>query len=541
MTESLFGQDPILEKLKMLNERCNTGDKAACKELVNIAKTHGSPPVRQEAVKYLTDQVVLMEIAQNERDDFIRFAAFEKVTDDSILFQVARTDRYYSEGAIKKIKSQSYLAIIARSGLDHRDIAVQRLTDSQLLAQIALTDMDRLIRQTALMNPNLTDVTTLSTIAQTDTDPSIRRAAVVNPNLTDQKILANIERSESDPYVRTAAFLKPFVADYQLLDRMTGKDWWSSQAAGGYVDRIVSQDTLAFLAKNAPLLGLSSMALRRLKDQTLIADVYDNAKDESIRAEVVNKLTDQKKLFSIVQTAKDTIMRINAVNRIADTVSLLSVLKDRRAPGEVRTQAAKRMLMIRPHTDPQIIAPSLTEIGLAAVRNGKRSLYQDIFLTLHELNPAKSENMRQMVPKGSFEGSLRSEKTKTPLANFTIFLAEVLNDDECLLFSDLIVPTDVSGKFVMKNVPIGKYTIAFSERIQTTGLFATQVRRISYSISMQQGNFESGRLVRGTRSLFSKDLAGYINFIIRDGSFLQFDIKRGKPLVQDIEVYLLNK
>lgn len=107
-----------------------------------------------EAVKMLTDQSLLADIAQNDNDYAVRVEATERITNPSVWEEIAKTDKSSTVrlAAIKKLTDQAVLESIAQT--DHsstvRKAAVEKLTGQTALVAIAKTDKQPTVRCSAL-------------------------------------------------------------------------------------------------------------------------------------------------------------------------------------------------------------------------------------------------------------------------------------------------------------------------------------------------------------------------------------------------------
>jgi hypothetical protein len=88
---------------------------------------HPDPLVRKEAVKHLTDQALLAEIAKTDHDKGVRETAVRNLTDQGTLVEVARND---GDGEVRRA-------------------AVWKLTNEDLLLEIAQQAEDESLRRTA--------------------------------------------------------------------------------------------------------------------------------------------------------------------------------------------------------------------------------------------------------------------------------------------------------------------------------------------------------------------------------------------------------
>jgi hypothetical protein len=155
--------------------------------LAKIAQTDDDSRVRENAVRWLTDQVQLAEVVKRGRHLLTRMEAASKLADQelvqSMYAEIARTDddRYMSLEAVWKLTDKSVLAELA---LNSRHPEVRRNAVSQLKDQSALIEVVR------------------SEIEREDTDDQV--CAWAAGRITDKALLAEIawtERSRADKLV----------------------------------------------------------------------------------------------------------------------------------------------------------------------------------------------------------------------------------------------------------------------------------------------------------------------------------------------------
>jgi ankyrin repeat protein len=106
----------------------------------NTAKHNLSCLGRWEAVKRVTNQSLLSDLAKNAEDDEVRRRAVERMTNHSLLADFARNDKSDNvrAEAVKRVTDQTLLADIARNDKSDnvRAWAVKFMTDQTLLASI---------------------------------------------------------------------------------------------------------------------------------------------------------------------------------------------------------------------------------------------------------------------------------------------------------------------------------------------------------------------------------------------------------------------
>ena len=157
--------------------------------LAEIAKNFlNNGPTLLLVVERLTDQQVLGDIAQSNCAEYVRVAALDKLTDSALAHKI------FSE-IIKKAKKSNNSSI--------RLDAVRFLSTQSLLAVLAKDDPDFGVREAAA--GKLTDQETLTQIAKFDTHLVVREAAV--KNMTDralaQEILDKIKATRSYEFPTT--------------------------------------------------------------------------------------------------------------------------------------------------------------------------------------------------------------------------------------------------------------------------------------------------------------------------------------------------
>jgi HEAT repeat protein len=130
-------------------------------------------------------------------DRYVRRRAVEKLTDSSILEQIAENDASADVrvAAVKRVAQPSLLARLAKDDRDNRVRceAVGRLTDQPLLAEIATSDPSVDVREAAVKK--LTDKDALRSVAHNQQEePTVRLAA--GQVLGDDALLGRIAALE---------------------------------------------------------------------------------------------------------------------------------------------------------------------------------------------------------------------------------------------------------------------------------------------------------------------------------------------------------
>jgi hypothetical protein len=204
-------------------------------KLARVAKEAQNRLVREAAVKKITNQKLLADVAVNSKQlwtEPVGMAAVEQITDQNLLAYVAKNDGWVHEEAIKKITDLNILADIAKNAESSsaRNAAIKKLTDQKVLVDVAENDKDVYVRMLAAKN--LTD----QTLAQ--------------------KVYADIAKSST-----TKKQTDPFVAQLASLMR----DYYKKND------------------KYSDVRDVRIVAVERLTEPSILADVAKNAEDSNVR------------------------------------------------------------------------------------------------------------------------------------------------------------------------------------------------------------------------------------------------------------------
>jgi hypothetical protein len=128
----------------------------------------------------------------SNKDGWVRRSATKKLTNQTILAEIALSDEYYDVrcSATEKITNQTILAQIALSDKDEmvRYHATERITNQDILTQISKNEIVYKIRLTAMKK--IISFSTLSDISKTDRDFCIRKE--ISQLLLDRLQLKNV-------------------------------------------------------------------------------------------------------------------------------------------------------------------------------------------------------------------------------------------------------------------------------------------------------------------------------------------------------------
>lgn len=162
-------------------------------ELARAAKNARHVVVQILAVRKLTDQNVLIDIARSESFSDVRGAAVwnAHLIDKDVISDIAKNDKSIDVRECAERRLAKMCEIEAEKSIEIRKIEVQKMTDPNALAIIAKTDNNENIRATALNNKHLTDQALFAYIAIHDTNESMQISAI--RRITDETVLNTVK------------------------------------------------------------------------------------------------------------------------------------------------------------------------------------------------------------------------------------------------------------------------------------------------------------------------------------------------------------
>jgi hypothetical protein len=368
-----------LSKAHKFGTKCRNGDQKACSELIRLATTDKKPDERSAAVQNLSDAAVLSRIAGNDPDYQVRMIAVARLTDQIMLIDIAKTaaDADVRMAAIEKISEskalaepaiQSFLAerLINLQNQNERSRVLRYLTDREVLegevvqraiAGIAKNHSDQSVRASAF--EKLSSQAILAEIAMKDKDSNIRSIAA--KKLTDQAVLAEIAMNDTSSVVWDAAVIN--LNDEALLVEVIKKRiLWTAlrklrnqqllaevakfcknmQVSDFVAKQLTDENVLTEIAKTSQDTILVNRAADQLMDQSVLGYIAKTHSLHSIQDRIYKKITDQNVLVDIVKTAKDPNVRLRAATSITDDKILSDIAKDGQDP-QVRLAAVKKI------------------------------------------------------------------------------------------------------------------------------------------------------------------------------------------------------
>lgn len=188
---------------------------------------HADSRVRHAAVDKISNQAVLIELARTDPSSDVRRAAARKVTDPSVLIEIVRTDDDYDvcRVAIESLSDPMGLAEIAQKNetAKIREAAVKKIADEEVLRKVAASDSKAYVRMAAV--EKIDDHSTLALIAENDKDDEVRGIALARlfgvrgAELASShlKLFRTSIRVDDDSYVLEGDWVKSTFAEASVV------------------------------------------------------------------------------------------------------------------------------------------------------------------------------------------------------------------------------------------------------------------------------------------------------------------------------------
>ncbi|MCL2070982.1 MAG: hypothetical protein FWH07_01975 [Oscillospiraceae bacterium] len=223
------------------------------------------------SVRRIKDGNKLKRAATNARRHEIRVAAMEKLDDQAILADLAKN------ASLSDIRRQ----------------AAVKLNDQNVIADVAKNDENPTVRSAAI--EKLTDQSALTEIVKKEKDKGI--LLLVVGRLTDQNTLVYVTQNYDDWKIRYKAALKlndKALAQAVYADIVKDEDLGDGKRMK-IVEQLSDQNALAYVAKlpsafSKKVWAMRELALGKITEPSILADIAKNATEETVREAARKKL-----------------------------------------------------------------------------------------------------------------------------------------------------------------------------------------------------------------------------------------------------------
>lgn len=293
-----MGSEDLKKELSRWNSVENLTDQ---KLLFKIAKTDKNIFVRQSAIRTLKDQTLLEKLLEEiikTKDDSSLISTVvcnPNFTNQKLLERIIMTTKNWCT-CMFAIQNPNFLdqKLLAEIALNIeffpiRKAAIAKITDQSILVEIAKKADENTLFD-VVYNPNFIDQTLLTETVKTKKDYLLRSIAIKKIN--DCKLLMEIINNTSEHWsVRSAAISAPNVVDKKLLEQIacSDKDYYVRSAA---VKKITNQEILAQIAKNDKKKEVRCAAINNhnLVNSELFTEIAKNDKTTEARNAALERL-----------------------------------------------------------------------------------------------------------------------------------------------------------------------------------------------------------------------------------------------------------
>ena len=279
-----------------------------------------------QIINQTTDQEVLVKYAKTGPDPAIRVLALKKVLDQRVIAEVSQedSDKTVRENAVLLLKSHDALMkCLKDQEKDVRHRVLERISDRSILEDVfydkfVWTDTRLLALQRMKVSVNLRDIDELLVSASQNPELS---AGIIDL-ISDQKELYRIADGNWQHEVTIAAIDR--LVDPAYLGKLL-KTFKNPLLQRIIVLGLADQYELkrTFIEEIDRTIRLS--ALKRISDQSFLANIAMSHRDENIRLKSIDSLEDEVLLKPLTEGDKSTATRIRAMNKISDQLFLKNI------------------------------------------------------------------------------------------------------------------------------------------------------------------------------------------------------------------------
>ena len=282
--------------------------------LYEIALSDSKKTVKRKAIIQMDDEDLLIKLRKEIEEDYsylspiirerirdIHMEMAKSSTDESVLIDLALND------------PDSYV----------RDYAVENphLNNQDVLEHLIFNDSNKMVRRQAVSK--IKDDKVLIEVAQNDSDSWVRHSAVYNLDSSNQDIFIDIFYNDEDNDVKNVALLK--IEDQNILKEQVenGDENRVYYAITNLEDEKLLMDTY----KKYPYSKIQEKIIEspNLTDENFLEDIVLN-EHWRLGVPALKRINDSSILANIAQKSSDQFLRKKAVKRIKDPDVLLELV-----------------------------------------------------------------------------------------------------------------------------------------------------------------------------------------------------------------------
>lgn len=315
---------------------------------------HKDAWIREEAVKTLTDQNILEEIAENDSNDHVRKEAIERITSEKKLIELAKKEK--TEYVLITISLNPYLTnqeiladIIKRidkpykltvNDRDKREYILDKITNQELLADIAknatFNYYNKENHTSELAFNRVEDINLLEDISENANDEEVKKYAIwkikdlkdeniVNKLFKDEEELIKFLENSDDDELRSKVVKE--VDNQEILFKLSNDEnmWIRYDVASKINDKKVLEDMLKndsdVLVRKECLKRIISLDNENFLDDNII-EILRNEKDSDIIDIAFDNLNSYNQTLilakDLANNTDDFIIQEHVIERVND-------------------------------------------------------------------------------------------------------------------------------------------------------------------------------------------------------------------------------
>ena len=348
-------------------------------EFITFTETY--PITVEAALRKITDPEVIEHIALAHKESHIRKKAIELIKNDDMLIKITTIDKDY------EIRVQ----------------AVKQVTDISLLYDIILTDSDFEVRQTALLRYLKTDLLDEHAIAGIDNEKILKDLAgnaedytreKALEKISDQNFLVDFCRKERNGDLVLAAMKN--IKDESFFQKAALNQNYSWSVREESIKRVnnikllykISKDDHEFSVRKAALLAyykvndIDNELIDKINDEKHLADIVINGPNDHTQIAALKKIKDNNLIAKLAKEISTIEVKKAAIELINDQSILEELIRNEFNPDIVKAVEEKQSREIKKELNYLAIDIIFDELGnfsenLARIKIGNKWGYVD--------------------------------------------------------------------------------------------------------------------------------------------------------------------
>ena len=288
--------------------------------LEDLAMDNKDRYVRTIATSRITDPNILEELAYNAKYTDVRQLAFDKLGQvDNLFAVIAKFEKKGKDrlAAVREINDELVLMDVCINAKDQkvRLKSIEKIENNQILAEILKNSSDKKIINIIINKENFNDQEVLSKICLDCAYDKFIRAEALNKldYQNNKETIKEIAFNEENEHVKNAAIGK-LEDEADFMDLALNSNDSSSRLKA--TEKISDENFLKEIAENDDDKFVRIEALKGINNENILKEIYLIEDDSFVRSDIIKQIDSLPNLIDISIKDDDLIVAKNALNKV---------------------------------------------------------------------------------------------------------------------------------------------------------------------------------------------------------------------------------